>query len=152
MAQRRTSEPKKLSAGELVWLEMKNIKGPYESRKLAPKREGPFPIHSVLGPYTYRLELPETWRVHPVFDRALLTPYVQTQEHGENFLRPPPDIVAGSEEHEVENILRHRRQGKGYRYLIRWKGYTANDDSWEPEKNLEHSEEILEAYKKRHKL
>ena len=52
----------------------------------------------------------------------------------------------------VENILRHRRKGKGYSYLIRWKGYTANDDSWEPEKNLEHAEEVLENYKERHGL
>jgi hypothetical protein len=150
MAQRRKGpEPKKLSAGEQVWLEMKNIKGPYESRKLAPKREGPFEVSEVLGKYTYRLELPQTWRVHNVFDRALLTPYIQTQEHGENFIQPPPDIVNGSEEHEVHSILRHRRKGRGFEYLIRWKGYSINDDTWEPVRNLKNSEEILEEYKTR---
>src|SRR5258708_24904453 len=112
MMHRRTKEPKKLIQGELVWLEMKNIKGPYESKKLAPKREGPFTVSEVLGRYTNRLELPNTWRIHNVFDRSLLTPYVQTQEHGENYLRPPPDIVEGEEQFEIENILRHRRKGK----------------------------------------
>jgi hypothetical protein len=149
MAQRRTKEPKELSAGEQVWLEMKNIKGPYESRKLAPKREGPFAVSEQLGKYTYRLDLPKTWRIHNVFDRALLTPYVQTQEHGENFIPPPPDLIEGEEEHEVETILKHRKRGKKLIYLIRWKGYTINDDSWEPEENLENAEEILEEYKTR---
>jgi hypothetical protein len=152
MAQRRTTEPKKLGTGELVWLEMKNIKGPYESRKISPKREGPFEIAEVLGKYTYRLTLPETWRIHNVFDRSLLTPYVQTQEHGENFLRPPPDLIDGQEEFEVQNVLRHRRKGKGLQYLVRWKNYSINEDTWEPERNLKNAEEVLEEYKKKHRL
>ena len=131
---------------------MKNIKGPYESKKLAPKREGPFTVSEVLGKYTYRLELPNTWRIHNVFDRSLLTPYVQTQEHGENYLQPPPDIVEGEEQFEIENILRHRRKGKGYEYYVRWKGYSAADDSWVPTRDFGNAKEVLEDYKKRKNL
>jgi hypothetical protein len=152
MAQRRTKEPKKLGSGELVWLEMRNIKGPYETKKLAPKREGPFEVSEVLGKYTYRLQLPKTWRIHNVFDRSLLTPYVQTQEHGENFLRPPPDIIEGEEQYEIQNILRHRRKGRGYEYYVRWKGYSATEDEWVSGKDMENAEEILEEYKKRKNL
>uniref|UniRef100_A0A0W0G3X4 Integrase catalytic domain-containing protein n=1 Tax=Moniliophthora roreri TaxID=221103 RepID=A0A0W0G3X4_MONRR len=40
--------------GQKVWLEAKNLATGYPSKKLAPKREGPFKIFKVLGPVTYR--------------------------------------------------------------------------------------------------
>src|SRR3981081_707029 len=80
MQQRRTKEPPKLRKRQQVWLETKNIKMPYQSHKLSPKREGPFEIIDVLGKYTYRLALPTRWRIHNIFDRSLLTPYVQMSE------------------------------------------------------------------------
>src|ERR1700756_876159 len=44
MYQRKQREPSKLSPGTMVWLEMKKIKGPYETKKLEPKKKGPFEI------------------------------------------------------------------------------------------------------------
>ena len=43
------------------------LKIPYQSRKLAPKWEGPFKIKEVLGLVTYWLTLPKQWRIHDVF-------------------------------------------------------------------------------------
>jgi hypothetical protein len=51
-------------------------------KKMAPKREGPFEIEEVLGPVTYRLKLPTTWKIHNVFHAVLLKPYVETEVHG----------------------------------------------------------------------
>jgi hypothetical protein len=141
-----------LKVGQQVWLDTRNIKTNYQSRKIAPKREGPFKILEQLGKYTYKLQLPKQWRIHPVFDRWYLKPYVETLEHGENFIRPPPDILDGEEEYEVEAIINHKKKGKGHVYLVRWKGYSATDDSWEPEKNLENSLETLDAYKRQHNI
>jgi hypothetical protein len=31
-------------------------------------------------------------------------PYVKTVEHGENYSRPPPDMIEGEEQYEVEAI------------------------------------------------
>jgi hypothetical protein len=58
-------------------------------KKMAPKREGPFKIEEVLGPVTYQLKLPMTWKIHNIFHAILLKPYIV---HGENFSRPILDI------------------------------------------------------------
>jgi hypothetical protein len=67
-----------------VWLDTQNMKMNYH-KKMAPKREGPFDVEEVLGPVTYRLKLPTTWKIHNVFHAVLLKPYVETEVHGENF-------------------------------------------------------------------
>jgi hypothetical protein len=54
-----------------VWLDMRNLKMSHH-KKIAPKREGSFEINEVLGPVTYRLKLPESWKIHNVFHAALL--------------------------------------------------------------------------------
>ena len=60
---------------------------------------------------TYRLELPESWRIHNAFHAAVLHPYKETAIHGPNFPEPPPDLVEGQEEWEVDNVLASRRSG-----------------------------------------
>ena len=46
--------------GDKVWLEATHLRLHYLSRKLAPKRMGPFEITRVLSPLTYELKLPHT--------------------------------------------------------------------------------------------
>jgi hypothetical protein len=53
MMERTTNRTKPFKVNDQVWLESKNLKIPYQSRKLAPKREGPFKIKEILGPVTY---------------------------------------------------------------------------------------------------
>ena len=36
---------------------------------------------------------------------------------------PPPIIVKGEEEYEVEAILKHKRKGVWNLYLVMWQGY-----------------------------
>ena len=86
---------------------------------MAPKREGPFKIEEVLGPVIYWLKLPTTWRIHNVFHAILLKPYQENEVYRENFATPPPDIVDREEVYQVKTILKHRRRGRGYQYLIK---------------------------------
>ena len=72
---------------------------------MKPKQEGPFVITEVLGPVTYRLKLPTSWRIHNIFHATLLKPY------RENFTEPPPELVEGEEVYEVETICGHRKRG-----------------------------------------
>jgi hypothetical protein len=122
----------KFQLGDLVWLEGKNLQTVQPAAKLAPKRHGPFKVIQVMSAVNYCLELPTQWSIHPVFHIDLLTPYHETLIHGANYQRPPPDLVEGKEEYEVETVLASRRFGRGKKlqYLVKWKGYPDSDNQW----------------------
>ena len=88
--------------GDQVWLDGRNIKTHQPAAKLAAKRHGPFPIQKVLSPINYQLKLPEQWKIHNVFHVDLLTPYREMVPHGGNYSWPPPDLIEGEEQYEVE--------------------------------------------------
>ena len=135
--------------GEKVWLEARNLKRDVVDPKFSPKREGPFEITRVLSSLSYELRLPSTWRIHPVFHASLLSRYKENEVHGPNFPAPPPDLIGNEEEYEVERILKHRGHPRNRSFLIRWKGYTAEEDSWLHEADLGNASDTLQAYKKR---
>jgi hypothetical protein len=119
--------------GDQVWLEAWNLKTQYQSSKLAPKRHGPFQVIKEVSPVAYQLHLPASWRIHDIFHVSLLLPYCETTAHGPNFTQPPPDLIGGEEEYEVEAILNHQCHGRSrtLQYLIKWKGYPHSDNTWE---------------------
>jgi hypothetical protein len=67
-----------------------------------------------------------------VFHIDLLTLYRETEFHGANYEKPPPDLIDGEEEYEVEQIVasRHFRRGHKLQYLIKWKGYPDTENKW----------------------
>ena len=119
---------------------------------MKPKREGPFFITEVLGPVTYRLQLPATWQIHDVFHAALLQPYKKNGIYGENFVKPPPELKEGEEVYDVETILNHRKRGRGYQYFVKWQGYPITNASSEPEHVFSNDGDTLTRYKLQHNL
>ena len=136
--------------GDKVWLEARNLKWHVANPKFTPKREGPFTIVKVLSPITYEWKLLKTWKIHLVFHTFLLSRYGKNPVHSLNFPKPPPDLIAGEEEYEIERILCHQGSPSNHFFLIQWKRFFAKDDSWEPKRNLKHSKTTLTEYKKRH--
>jgi hypothetical protein len=130
--ERRKRTAPTFQTGDQVWLDGCNIKTFHPTAKLAPKRHGPFPIIRVLLPITYELCLPVQWKLHPVFHVDLLTPYRETEFHSVNYDKPPPDLIDGEEEYEVERIVASRRFGRGHKlqYLVKWKGYPDAENQW----------------------
>jgi hypothetical protein len=61
--------------GDHVWLLRQNIQTKRPSRKLDYQRLGPFKIIAQVNQVNYRLELPPTMHIHPVFHVSLLKPY-----------------------------------------------------------------------------
>ena len=121
-------------------------------KKIAPKQEGPFKIDEVLGPVTYRLKLPTSWKIHNVFHAALLQPYIENKIYGNNYPRPLPELLEGEEVYEVETILKHRRRGRGYQYYVKWKGYLITKATWESETAFSTDGNMLQTYKDRYQL
>ncbi|ESK89215.1 pro-pol protein [Moniliophthora roreri MCA 2997] len=138
--------------GQKVWLEEKNLDFGYSRKKLSPKREGLFIIEEVMGPVTYKLKLPKQWRIHPVFHVGLLSLYKETEEHGANFLEPPPDIIEGHEEFEIEAIIGHKPRKDPKKFLVSWKGFDSSHNEWKKKEELEHAMELYLEYIIQNKL
>src|ERR1700761_7025424 len=133
--------------GDLVWLDGHNLRTEQPTAKLAPRRHGPFLISRVLSPIIYQLTLPAKWRIHPVFHTDLLTPYCETTMHGKNYTYPPPDLIDGEEEYEVEKVLDSRRKRRRLQYLVKWKGYPDSDNQWIDQQDMVADEAIRDFQK-----
>ncbi|XP_024607076.1 M-phase phosphoprotein 8 isoform X2 [Neophocaena asiaeorientalis asiaeorientalis] len=55
----------------------------------------------------------------------------------------------GEDVFEVEKILDMKIDGGKIVYKVRWKGYTSDDDTWEPEVHLEDCKEVLLEFRKK---
>ena len=77
-------------------------------------------------------------KIHPVFYVDLLTHYRETEAHGPNYKKPPPEIIKGEPEWEVEKIINSHLYGrhKKLQFLVRWKGFPPSKDSWVPKSDL----------------
>ena len=137
--------PRIFVPGDKVLLDAHNLKIKTRSRKLSPRRYGPYPVLKQVSLVTYRIKLPPSLRIHNVFHVDLLIPFHETKEHGANYTQPPPELIDGDEEFEVQGILNDRLFRRKRQYLVRWKGYAPAEDSWVDAKDL-HSPELLEDY------
>merc|ERR1712241_577247 len=53
-------------------------------------------------------------------------------------------------EYEVENVVSKRETDEGkVEYLVKWKGWNASDNTWEPIENLESSQELIDEFEGR---
>ena len=59
-----------------------------------------------------------------------------------------PVEMEGVEEWEVEKILNKKKMSGVEKYLIRWKGFTAEGDTWERKENLKNAEELIEEFER----
>ena len=49
-------------------------------------------------------------------------------------------------EFEVESIAGIKKEGSGFKFLVRWKGYSESDNTWEPFDNVTNSRQLLKQF------
>jgi len=111
-------------------------------KKLVDRYVGPYTIEEVISTNAVKLRLPTSIRIHPVVNVSRIVRYKE-QVEGQKKEEGKPMEVEGVEEWEVEKILNKRKIRGVEKYLVRWKGFTAEGDTWERRENLKNAEEAL---------
>ena len=148
---KKRQNPQRLKVRENVWLKNKNIQSNRPSKKLDQKRYRPFRILKDIGSEVFQLELLEGWAIHNMFNEDLLTRCVEPKFKGQyKDPTPPPMIINEKEEYKVEEVKKHRKQGRRTQYLVHWKRYKDEHNQWITELGLPHTREVIEDYWKRY--
>ena len=88
--------------------------------------------------------------IHPVVNVSRICRYVG-QVEGQKKEQLLPVINEGEEEWEVERILNKRRVRGKDKYLVRWKGFMAESDTWEGRENLKNAKEAIEEFEEEYR-
>lgn len=127
--------------GEEVLLSTLNRRREYTQRgdnrvaKFMARYDGPFKITKAFpDTSTYTLELPHAMKIFPTFHASMLRRYRRNDDSafpGRKVEQPPPVVTEdGVELWEVERILERRVRGRGFQWLVQWKGEDVA--TWEP--------------------
>ncbi|CAI7774702.1 unnamed protein product [Closterium sp. NIES-53] len=138
-----------VAVGDQVLLDTRNLNLSHLPSKLRPRFCGPFLVEAQVTPVTFRLRLPDTWKLHNAFHVQLQKPYKDPNQQfqGRQLPPPPPVLVQDEPEYEVERVLTHRRRGgKTLEFLLRWKGYDPTEDSWVVEADMRNARHALKDY------
>jgi len=128
---RGRKETEKWKRGDRVLLSIQDLVFKERpSRKLTERYAGPYVIEEVVSSNAVKLRLPSSMRIHPVVNVSRIVHYKE-QVKGQKKEEGKPIEVEGMEEWEVEKILNKKKIRGVEKYLIRWKGFTAEGDTWE---------------------
>jgi len=118
---RRRSSAPVFQPGDQVYLDASDIKTTHLSPKLSHRRLGLFEIECQVEPLAYRLKLPHRLRqLHPVFNVVKLSAILDDPTPGRKPQAPPPPIVVdGEPEWEVEEVLDSRWHWRRFQFLIK---------------------------------
>ncbi|GAB4815672.1 hypothetical protein N2152v2_002718 [Parachlorella kessleri] len=109
--------------------------------KLDLRAVGPLTITKVISPNAVKLNLPDSWGIHPVINISRLRPYFSGEERFPG--RPSPQAINLVEPapprdlREVDSIVGARRgEGRVRQLLVRWKGLGFEYDEYVDETEL----------------
>jgi len=137
----------------MVLLSTKDLKWQMIGRrmdKLTERFVGPYRVKGIVSSNAIELDLPSSVRIHPVVNVSRIRRY-RDQVKGQKVMPPPPVEIQGEMEYEIEKILSKRKRYGKVEYLVWWKRYTAEEDTWKKEGNLGNVRETVEDYERKYK-
>ena len=130
-----------IQLGDWVMLNSKNLKFKLGVKKLSPKFVGPFKVIKVVNKVSFRLKLPKSWKVFPVFHKGFLRLY--TGKVNKEEVHP---IVETGHKFEVEAILGERKVRGKHQFLVKWKNYSLDEASWQTVADRKNCSDLINAY------
>ena len=115
------------------------------SKKLMERYVGPYAIEKVVSSNTVKLRLPSSMRIHLVVNVSWIVQYKE-QVEGQKKEEGKPVEVEGVKEWEVEKILNKKKIRGVEKYLVRWKGFTAEGNTCERIENLKNAKEAIKEF------
>ncbi|MCO5589224.1 hypothetical protein L7F22_043190 [Adiantum nelumboides] len=115
--------------------------------ELSLRYYGPFQITEQINDISFRLRLPDTWKIHNVFHVNLWKTFGDVPDDGEP--DEQPEVEANEEILVPEQVLAHKVTKKGKarrRFLIEFKNFPAFDAKWMEEEDLAYTPQILKLY------
>ena len=110
------------------------------------KQLGPYTITNIISPNAVKLKLPRSFKIRPVINVSRLRPYKPPTIEGQQVTPQSPIEVDGEPEYEVEEILDSHLCRNKLEFLVKWKNYTAENNSWEPEANCRNASDIVKRF------
>jgi hypothetical protein len=141
------------SVGDKVLLSHSFLNGLPQGAKLGAARAkfgargwGPFMVEQVVSEVAVKLRLPASWKIHPVVHVSYVVPWRESALFPER-APPPPDpvVLDGEEMFYVEAVRDHEWRPGGLYYLVKWRGYPEEENTWEPAMTLLEDCEVLPA-------
>ena len=86
-------------------------------------------------------------RIHPVVNVSQIVRYKE-QVKGQRKEKGKLVEVKEVEEWEVEKILNKKKMRGVVKYLIWWKGFTVEEDTWKRKENLKNAEELIKEFER----
>ncbi|GAA5991079.1 hypothetical protein JCM11641_002320 [Rhodosporidiobolus odoratus] len=111
------------------------------SAKFFPRYDGPYRVTAAFPSQSlYQLELDPSDNSFNKFHISKLKRYTPNDLNmfpSRHHERPEPVVVGGEEEYEVEEIVDERTCRGKKEYMVKWKGYASEENTWEVRENVE---------------
>jgi hypothetical protein len=136
--------------GDWVFLRLQpykqmSLKKSKKDNKLFPKYYVPYKVLQKIGTMAYKVELPTSSQVHPIFHVSYLKKVIgdkipvqtilpELDEEGKIILEP--ELITETRIHQLRNRLISE-------YLIKWKNLPHEDSTWEDEYFIQKHPELL---------
>jgi len=104
-------------------------------------------VKKIISENMVELELLALLQIHLVVNVKRIVKY-REQVEGQKKIPPPPIEVAGEKEYVVEEILDKQEKRGKMKYLVKWKGYIAEENTCEGLENLKNAIKKVEEFEK----